>query len=97
MKQARRDLNPQPPDLESGALAVRATGPYHDHAPSDSRQHLLFRICSDRDVYSNELSRFAMHRMLSTKATVLLALEPIRGSAFVLHGGVITLATAAAC
>jgi hypothetical protein len=28
MKQARRDLNPQPPDLESGALAVRATGPY---------------------------------------------------------------------
>jgi hypothetical protein len=24
--QARRDLNPQPPDLESGALAVRATG-----------------------------------------------------------------------
>jgi hypothetical protein len=24
--QARRDLNPQPPDLESGALAVGATG-----------------------------------------------------------------------
>ena len=24
--QARRDSNPQPPDLESGALAVRATG-----------------------------------------------------------------------
>ena len=26
IKQARRDLNPHPPDLESGALAVRATG-----------------------------------------------------------------------
>jgi hypothetical protein len=52
MKQARRDLNPQPPDLESGALAVRATGPSHGHALSDSKQHLLFRICSDRDVYS---------------------------------------------
>src|SRR5215472_13238495 len=26
--QARRDLNPHPPDLESGALTVRATGLY---------------------------------------------------------------------
>src|SRR5215470_18081674 len=25
-RQARRDLNPHPPDLESGALTVRATG-----------------------------------------------------------------------
>jgi hypothetical protein len=31
-EQARRDLNPQPPDLESGALAVRATGPYSTRA-----------------------------------------------------------------
>src|SRR5439155_5935767 len=27
-RQARRDLNPHPPDLESGALTVRATGLY---------------------------------------------------------------------
>lgn len=27
--QARRDLNPHPPVLETGALAVRATGLYH--------------------------------------------------------------------
>ena len=34
-KQARRDLNPQPPDLESGALAVRATGPFHDSTTAE--------------------------------------------------------------
>jgi hypothetical protein len=43
LKQARRDLNPQPPDLESGALAVRATGPSHRHEPSDNEPHRLFR------------------------------------------------------
>ncbi len=43
-----------------------------------------------------ELTCFAMHRMLSTEATVLPPLEPIGGGAFVLHGGVITLSTAIA-
>src|SRR5262249_6316519 len=35
--QARRDSNPHPPDLESGALAVRATG----LIPSVTRHRLL--------------------------------------------------------
>jgi hypothetical protein len=43
VKQARRDLNPQPPDLESGALAVRATGPCDGHTLLDSKLLGLFR------------------------------------------------------
>ncbi len=41
--QARRDSNPQPPDLESGALAVRATG----------LQANLYIIASREDVKEN--------------------------------------------
>jgi hypothetical protein len=90
-KQARRDLNPQPPDLESGALAVRATGPYRDHNTTPRL------ICSDRGRALPDLPGFAVNRMLSTKAAILLALEPIGGSTFVLHCGVITLTTGVTC
>ena len=91
IKQARRDLNPQPPDLESGALAVRATGPYHDHSTA------ALIIDSTRGCTLSELPGLPMYRMLSTKTTVFLALEAIGSSAFVLHGGVVTLSTAIAC
>ena len=86
-------MNPQPPDLESGALAVRATGPCHGHELSDSE---LGRLFPD-GARSRELSCFAVNRMLSTKATILLALQSIGGGALVLQSGVITLSTAAAC
>jgi hypothetical protein len=36
-----------------------------------------------------------MNRVLSTEATILLALESIRGGAFVFHCGVVTLSTSA--
>jgi hypothetical protein len=91
IKQARRDLNPQPPDLESGALAVRATGPQH------SPQAAILIVYSTRGHAPSALTCFTVKRVLSTKAAVFLALEPIGSCAFVLHGRIITLSTGVAC
>jgi hypothetical protein len=45
----------------------------------------------------HELACFAVRRMLSAKATILLPLESIWGGAFVLHGRVVSLSTGIAC
>jgi hypothetical protein len=90
-KQARRDLNPQPPDLESGALAVRATGPSH------GLETVPLIACSTTGRALLALPCFSVNCMLSAKATILLALEPIGGGTFVLHGGVISLSTTVTC
>jgi hypothetical protein len=84
-------LNPQPPDLESGALAVRATGPYHA-----IRHCALLLILPKRSLATEELARFAVNRMLATEAAVLLPLEPIWGRPFVLQGRIIALSTSVA-
>ena len=90
-KQARRDLNPQPPDLESGALAVRATGPSHGHETVS----LITRFTKGQTF--SALPRFTVNRMISTKATIFFTFQSIGGGAFVLHGGIITLSTDVAC
>jgi hypothetical protein len=90
-KQARRDLNPQPPDLESGALAVRATG------PSRGRETVSLITTFHMGRALSVLPCFTVNRMLSTKTTIFLALQSIGSSAFVLHGGIITLSAAVAC
>ncbi len=66
--QARRDLNPHHPDLESGALSVRATGlyPAHFHPP------LVQLLC------------LFMNRMLTTEPAVFLELQLIRSRPFIL-------------
>ena len=68
--QARRDLNPHHPDLESGALSVRATGLYP--APLYTR-HFLQLLC------------LFMNRMLTTKPAVFLELQFIRSRPFILR------------
>ena len=74
-KQARRDLNPHPPDLESGALTVRATGLY--------ALSLLLP-------YPLMLPRFSVRGMLAAKTTIFLKFEPIRSTTLVFRGCVVT-------
>ena len=66
--QARRDLNPQHPDLESGALSVRATGLYSLSSASQSLP--LFRLF--------------MNRMLAAEAAIFLELDLIRRRTLIL-------------
>jgi hypothetical protein len=49
------------------------------------------------NMLNQELSCFAMNRMLSAEATIFFPLEPIWSSSFVFHRGIITLSTAITC
>src|SRR5215813_6320430 len=77
-KQARRDLNPHPPDLESGALTVRATGLY-------AFSQYILPTCPPV-----MLPRFSVRGVLSAKTTIFLEFKPIRGTTFIFCGCVVT-------
>ena len=73
--QARRDLNPQPPDLESDALPLELLACNSvRHTPA---VHPLFGL--------------AMGRMLAAKAAVLAEFELVRRGALILGRGIIAL------
>src|SRR5262249_26409381 len=74
-RQARRDLNPHPPDLESGALTVRATGLY------------VFSLLLPHRLMS---PRFPVRGMLAAKTTIFLKFKPIRSTTLVFRGGIVT-------
>ena len=69
--QARRDLNPHHPDLESGALSVRATGLYH-------------RITSNISPPTDLLGLF-MNSMFTTEPTIFFKLQLIRSGPLILR------------
>src|SRR5215510_2242831 len=74
-RQARRDLNPHPPDLESDALTVRATGLY---ALALQLPYPLMSPC------------LSVWGMLAAKTAVFLKFKPIRSTALVFCGCVVT-------
>jgi hypothetical protein len=72
--QARRDLNPHHPDLESGALSVRATGLPHG-IRLDPPTHLLCLF---------------MNRVLVAETAEFLKLQFIRSILFIFYRGIIS-------
>jgi hypothetical protein len=76
-KQARRDLNPHPPDLESGALTVRATGLYAFSPAYIAGLPFM-------------LPRFSVRSMLAAKTTIFLEFKPVRRTTLIFCGGVVT-------
>ena len=67
--QARRDSNPHHPDLESGALSVRATGLAH-------LSNTYLEDCKDlKNLQHQRLLGLFMRRVHMTKSAVLLELK----------------------
>ena len=89
MLQARRDSNPQPPDLESGALAVRATGlfdsPSAHSTDSEAKQslHAHFPFPHTGLRRSLPLLGFLMGGVLSTKPAILFKFQALSGLFFI--------------
>ena len=87
--QVRRDSNPQPPVLETGALPIELLT-YFQPPP---RYLSLHAPCYDLRV----LSRFLMSRMLSTEPTILIKLKPISRFPFILCRTVVSPLAIATC
>src|SRR5262245_63652418 len=86
--QAWRDSNPHPPDLESGALAVRATRLSRSAGPWAGPPQM--------SLSSHRLLGFLVSRVLAAPAAELLDLHPVwMGSAVLRERIVATLAATA--
>ena len=71
-------MNPQHPDLESGALSIRATGLF-----------ILLYITKDK----GNLLSFPVKLMRSTKFTIFHQLKAILHGSLILRGRIISLLT----
>lgn len=98
-KQARRDSNPQHPDLESGALAVRATGlsTICRYIHKTGYPQTIPALSKPNGREQPRLTCLAMDFVLPTKAAILPKLETIWSAALILRGGIISTSAAFAC
>ena len=91
--QARRDSNPQLPDLESGTLPIRVTGLPTNAYPEPSLEQLKQMI----QVQSQKLFRLFMRSMGPAKPAIFFKLQFIRSISLVLGCRIITTLTCSTC